>query len=776
MTYSMHLAYRTFVKALFLTLFLSNLVSANETFYRNHEFATEQNLQDKFSSEIKPILDKRCVVCHSCSEAPCQLKLESIEGIKRGAHNKAARGSALFSRQGQRLFFDADSVSEWRDKGFYSVIDPVTYNRKEEYPIMLKALLKGHEEGLAAQGKAKISKDYGYQVEGMPYKLAPLNTQTELMPLVNWLTQGAQVPNEDAIETMRTSRYPDVVKKWEDFFNGTSVKERWTARYLYEHLFETHFYIDEAPGEFFEIVRSTTKSPDRIQAISSRHETDGPYGADTDLMNDPNKPFFYRLRKIHSTIVFKNHIIHHVNDAKLAGLKKLFLDSDWGPNVESYKLNYEHPNPFFAFRAIPAKIKYTWMLENAEMLMKVIMSGPNCRVNDAGSMIWDSYVAIYLKPEADVTVQYPDFFEKAAKDLLIPRFKGSKKRYFTQYKKEQARYAKTKLNHQKAFKPEGYTLSDIWTGNGQNKNSIISVFRHIDYASAHAGHFVSAPRTLHLLDYATFERLYYLCVVATTIRDSSVSQVPVVRYLFDLKKELEENFLSLVPEQVRDTYRAELVEKDGQKYDYDIAFALPYNSKNNGITKESVSLKENIYNILKAVFPTNLLGENSLLISERRDSDLITLERLHGTNAGQASHFPDITYIQVVYGNGVTKYFTLLVNRYHKFLNRIMTDSDSWDPKRDKFEVLNGIQIDFPYKIYSVPVGNLGQFVTDTMGVTSREDYEEFDKKYAIQKTNINFWNTVDNIHAYFHRTNPLGAGVLDFSKYGKYDSKPPSY
>ena len=36
--------------------------------------------------EVKPILDNRCVVCHSCYDAPCQLKLTAIEGIERGAN------------------------------------------------------------------------------------------------------------------------------------------------------------------------------------------------------------------------------------------------------------------------------------------------------------------------------------------------------------------------------------------------------------------------------------------------------------------------------------------------------------------------------------------------------------------------------------------------------------------------------------------------------------------------------------------------------------------
>ena len=30
--------------------------------------------QIDYLSEVKPLLDKRCVVCHSCYNSPCQLK------------------------------------------------------------------------------------------------------------------------------------------------------------------------------------------------------------------------------------------------------------------------------------------------------------------------------------------------------------------------------------------------------------------------------------------------------------------------------------------------------------------------------------------------------------------------------------------------------------------------------------------------------------------------------------------------------------------------------
>ncbi|WP_289302771.1 hypothetical protein, partial [Methylophaga sp. UBA3996] len=33
-----------------------------------------------YASDIKPIIEEKCVVCHGCFDAPCQLKMESTEG------------------------------------------------------------------------------------------------------------------------------------------------------------------------------------------------------------------------------------------------------------------------------------------------------------------------------------------------------------------------------------------------------------------------------------------------------------------------------------------------------------------------------------------------------------------------------------------------------------------------------------------------------------------------------------------------------------------------
>ena len=78
---------------------------------------------DDYTTRIQPIFDNRCIACHSCYNAPCQLNLQSHSGLARGATklNVYDRSRAK-SVAPSRLDIDGRSVSDWRAKGFFDVV------------------------------------------------------------------------------------------------------------------------------------------------------------------------------------------------------------------------------------------------------------------------------------------------------------------------------------------------------------------------------------------------------------------------------------------------------------------------------------------------------------------------------------------------------------------------------------------------------------------------------------------------------------------------------
>src|SRR3989338_8685316 len=76
-----------------------------------------------YSQSIQPIFEQKCVACHACNDAPCQLNLGSGEGLLRGATKVKVYDSTRTRPQPPtRLFIDAQSALEWRAKGFASVL------------------------------------------------------------------------------------------------------------------------------------------------------------------------------------------------------------------------------------------------------------------------------------------------------------------------------------------------------------------------------------------------------------------------------------------------------------------------------------------------------------------------------------------------------------------------------------------------------------------------------------------------------------------------------
>jgi hypothetical protein len=43
---------------------------------------------DDYATRIQPIFDSRCIACHSCYNALCQLNLQSYSGLARGANKR----------------------------------------------------------------------------------------------------------------------------------------------------------------------------------------------------------------------------------------------------------------------------------------------------------------------------------------------------------------------------------------------------------------------------------------------------------------------------------------------------------------------------------------------------------------------------------------------------------------------------------------------------------------------------------------------------------------
>ena len=89
-----------------------------------------------YGRDIQPLFDRYCVACHACFDAPCQLDLTHPEGVERGASKQRVYdGTRLEAAEPSRLHIDADSVTAWRERGFFDVL-----GRRQDVSILRRIL------------------------------------------------------------------------------------------------------------------------------------------------------------------------------------------------------------------------------------------------------------------------------------------------------------------------------------------------------------------------------------------------------------------------------------------------------------------------------------------------------------------------------------------------------------------------------------------------------------------------------------------------------------
>jgi len=559
-----------------------------------------------FNKDIKPILEKRCVVCHGCYDAPCQLKLSAIEGITRGANKlKLYNKTRLTWQQPSRLFIDASTTREWRDMEFFGVLNEGASHTPEanlEHSLLYKMLSLKQINPLPEAGMLPEDLDVSLEREqvcttldkfdafakahplwGMPYALPNLSNE-EYALLVKWLSQG-----DTAAEAKQLS--PDIlaqVRNWEDFFNGSGNKQQLVSRYIYEHLVLGHVYFQDDNGHFqndkdpsgpnfFRLVRSRTPSGVAVDEIASIRPYDDP---DEDV-------FYYRLRSFSASIVDKNHIVYELSAARMQRYRELFLQPDYqveklpgyapgeSPNffVRAYRkiLNLfglnEASTPFEIFADIPPQARYQFLLDDARFFINGFIKGPVCRGQSALSSIEDHFWVFFLKPKNPSFYRQhgldSEFLRDVDKDLHLPTELADTSRLFAawiKYWPQEQAYMRAKTNY---YQEQGLPQLDIhkavdefvWDGRrkdgSRSVDAALTIFRHFDSASVHSGLYGESPETAWVIDYPVFERLHYLLVAGFNPFGTMGHQLGARLYMGFLRIEGEDNFLYFLPREDR---------------------------------------------------------------------------------------------------------------------------------------------------------------------------------------------------------------------------------
>src|SRR3990167_10413003 len=380
-----------------------------------------------YSRDVQPIFTAKCVACHACYDAPCQLNLGSGEGVQRGASKTLVYDGGRTNEQATtRLYLDAHGEAAWRRKSFYSVLN----TQGSQAALMARMLELGHAKPLVANAKLPAELELGINrqnqcalpgefasyaakrpAEGMPFAVTGLEPQ-EYQTLQAWLAAGAPV-DEQALQPSASEA--GQIVEWEALLNANGARANLVSRWLYEHLFIAHLYFAGGePGHFFQLVRSRTPSGQPIDPIATRRPND-----------DPGNTFYYRLWPVQGVIVHKTHITYGLSAQKLARVNELFFSGNWTVDAVPGYGPQRRANPFETFAAIPAQARYQFMLDNAEYFVRTFIRGTVCRGQIATDVIRDNFWTLFQDPQHDLYITDPEYREQAKALLAVPGLRDS---------------------------------------------------------------------------------------------------------------------------------------------------------------------------------------------------------------------------------------------------------------------------------------------------------------------------------------------------------------
>lgn len=753
-----------------------------------------------YLGEVQPVLVRRCVVCHSCYNSPCQLKLSSFEGLDRGASKKAVYNAGrLKTMEPTRLFIDARTTEEWRTKDFHSVTrntDSCSAPCGQNNSIMMQLLARKQDNLLRDRDEfypeaedltcAESDKELGAYLNkhpnrGMPFGFPPL-TENEFTTIAGWLAQGATGPDDVQQAELEAIPAADQAKiaQWEGFFNNRDAKYAMTARYLYEHLFLAHIRFDTPEQFFYELVRSRTPPGERVEIIA----TDLPY-------DDPQAPvFYYRFRKIHSIIVHKTHMVFEFSDRQYQRFHELFIEQPWllPPTTIGYEKNLS-ANPFRAFEQIPPRSRYQFLLDNIHYIIMTFIRGPVCKGQVALNVVRDQFWLLFLDPAYDLSIENPGFLRTYGELLEMPLVEKSDRRlaetvFSGKYRKKSAEFVAKRQDYYSAYyryREPGYGA--IWRGTRPTDTPLLTVFRHFDSASVHKGALGNLPRTVWLMDYPLIERIYYSLVAGFNVYGTAIHQLTTRVYMDALRQEGETYFLDLLPADRRRPMMKEWyggMDIDNTKIHYTpseletgISFGtdepkrelLEYLVEHHFPPEAGIAFDKNylrsgeLYPVLPEYYRTLDDYIQGFKAVSKPGVSFFTRVRDHNAN---------LAYVRIMVTDRIEDdvYLSMVINRWHDDVTTIFGEKNRLRPEKDSGVFVEGFVGSYPNYFFEVKLADLPDFLQVLDDFDGGGDSINRLNRYGINRADSRFWQVYDLIQDRFNSSDPEQAGLFDLNRY----------
>lgn len=726
-----------------------------------------------FRGAVQPVLERRCVVCHGCYDAPCQLKLGSFEGLARGASSATVYDAErLRQADPSRLFVDAQLPSEWRTRGFFPVLnerraEPQAEREgsllwrslalKREHPLPAGPLLpEALDVSLDASRQCPRVEDFDaharrHPLAGMPYGL-PALPEREWQTLTRWIERGAPYEGLPAPSAFAQRE----IQAWERFLNGDSPRERLMSRYLYEHWFLGHLYFEGDPQpRAWRIVRSRTPPGQPVVAIPSRRPYDDP---------GVERPW-YRIEPEREAILAKTHMPYVLSAARMARLRESFL----APQVKVGALppygDEAGSNPFATFHDLPIKARYRFLLDDAQFFVMNFIKGPVCRGQLALSVIEDRFWVFFLDPDVGAGDVTAELLVREGDQLRLPAEAGSNASLleWRAYAEREKRYlaARNDALARGLAKRPGPTLDLVWDGERRNNNAALTVMRHLDSASVLRGLVGDEPKTAWVIGYPLFERIFYLLVAGYDVYGNVGHQLHSRLYMDFLRMEGEFSFLVLLPESARVPLRDHWYRNTSEDV-REFVYGRQRLERDSAIPYRTADPKRELFGLLRQRLAPVLDTRHDLQAFEpglRRE-----LQALGAVQGEALGWLPEAVFLEIGDAPRAPQYASLLRETGHANVSHLFLENRQLLPAENRLTVTAGLVGAYPNALYRLRRDELPAFTQAVAALRSEADYRRLADRFAVRRTSAGFWAASDALHD-ARRWQPPDAGLYDYNR-----------
>jgi len=142
------------------------------------------------------------------------------------------------------------------------------------------------------------------------------------------------------------------------------------------------------------------------------------------------------------------------------------------------------------------------------------------------------------------------------------------------------------------------------------------------------------------------------------------------------------------------------------------------------------------------------------------------LKQLANLKGKAVSYLPEMVFITLTDTQQQEHHFTLLRNSAHSNVSELFKEENRRLMDEDTLTLVPGFLGAYPNAFYRFGVNQLPMFIETVKKLNSKAAYTALTARFAIRRTNPQFWAHTDTLHAAYRKNFPIEAGLLDLNRF----------